>query len=152
MPINLAFLQNGTYNQIIANVEVDFELSGLETDGELPNLTMETTKTTVNKQTQPRNAEQQQFICRYSKKPENAIRDSRKNIRKEQNWQGVNETSCPHWQRNNHTTDMCWSCLSAANRPKKDKIENPNDSADESHKSGTSAQISSTSIIENTSN
>ena len=66
--VNFAYLENGTYKQILAHLEAEFELSGLGTDGELTIPTMATTTTTVSKQTQPRNAEQQQIICRYCKK------------------------------------------------------------------------------------
>ena len=68
--INLARLENGTYDQIVAYLEQELELSGLETDGELPIPAMATTTTTVNKKTQPRNAQQQQIVCRLAKNQE----------------------------------------------------------------------------------
>ena len=53
--LNLAHLENGTYDQIIAHLERDLELSGLQNDGELtiPTLTavlQMTTNKTLNKQ------------------------------------------------------------------------------------------------------
>ena len=33
--LNLAFLENGTYDQFVAHLEKELELSGLENDGEL---------------------------------------------------------------------------------------------------------------------
>ena len=50
--INVAFLENGTYDQIVAHLEKELQLSGFETDGELSLPTL-TTTTTVNKQNQP---------------------------------------------------------------------------------------------------
>ena len=34
-PLNFAYLDNGTYDQIVAHLERELELSGLENDGEL---------------------------------------------------------------------------------------------------------------------
>ena len=66
---NLSFFENGTYKHIVADLEKTFKLSGFQTAGELPVPRMATTTTTVNKETQPENAEQQQIICRFCKKP-----------------------------------------------------------------------------------
>ena len=131
--INLAYLKNGTYDQIVELLERELELSGIETDGDLPIPTMSTTRMTLIKQTQPQSAEQQQIICRYCKKPGHVIKECRKRIRKEQERQGEKQSaekpnaktypSCPHCQRTNHTADMCWSGPNAANRPKRYKIE-----------------------------
>ena len=38
--LNLALLENGTYDQIVAHLERELELSGLENDGELTIPTM----------------------------------------------------------------------------------------------------------------
>ena len=81
---NLAYLGNGTYNQINAHLEQELKLSGLEADGQLPIPTMATSTSKVNKQTQPQKAEQQQIILRYCKKPGFVIRECRKRIGKEQ--------------------------------------------------------------------
>ena len=72
--INLAYSEKGTCDQIVAHLEEELEMSGLEIDGRLPIPTMATRTTTVNKQTQPQNAEQQQTICRYCK---NVIKECR---------------------------------------------------------------------------
>ena len=47
--INLAHLENGTDDQIVANLEQKLELSGLGTDRKLPNLTKANTTATVSK-------------------------------------------------------------------------------------------------------
>ena len=71
--INLAYLENGIYEQINTHLKGELDLSGLEADEELPFPTM-TSTTTLNKQTQPQNAEQQQIFCRYS---QNQVMSSR---------------------------------------------------------------------------
>ena len=48
--LNLAYLENGTYGQIVAHLERKIELSGLEKDGEqtIPTMTA-VPQTTINK-------------------------------------------------------------------------------------------------------
>ena len=148
--INVAFSENGTYEQIVTQLEREVELSGLETDGELPIAKMTTTTTTINKQTQAQNAEKQQIICRYCKKPKHVIKECRKCIRKEQELQGEKQPSerrnaktyppCPHCRRTNHTPDVCWNGPNASNRPRRYKTQSSNHSTDDSHKPGTSTQ------------
>ena len=54
---------------------------------------MATTTTTVNKQGQPQNPEQQQIICSFCEKPRHVIKEGRKRIRKEQEPQGGKQTT-----------------------------------------------------------
>ena len=51
--INIAYLENSTNEQIVTHLERKLEMSGLETDEEVPIPTMTTTTTTLNKLTQP---------------------------------------------------------------------------------------------------
>ena len=62
--LNLAHLENGTYDQIVAHLERELELSGLENDGELTIPTM----TTVPLNDIQQNTEQTKVICYYCKK------------------------------------------------------------------------------------
>ena len=78
--LNLAHLENGTYDQIVAHLERELELSGLENDGELTIPTMTTVPLNDNQQ----NTEQTKVVCYYCKKPGHVIRDCRKRMRKEQ--------------------------------------------------------------------
>ena len=48
--LNLAYLENGTYDQLVAHLEREFELSGLENDGELTIPTMTTAPSNDNQQ------------------------------------------------------------------------------------------------------
>ena len=85
--VNLAYLENGTYDQIVAHLERKLELSGLENDGELTIPTMTAVPPNDNQQ----NTEQTKIVCHYCKKPGHVIRDCRKRMRKE------------HEQRNDHS-------------------------------------------------
>ena len=114
--LNLAYLENGTYDQIDAHLERELELSGLENDGELTIPTMTAIPPNDNQQ----NTEQYKIVCRYCKKtrkPGHVIIDCRKILKKEQEQR--NDPSipnvkpstsksfapCPHCQRKNHQPD-----------------------------------------------
>ena len=129
--LNLAYLENGTYDQIVAHLERELELSGLENDGELTLPTMTTAPPNDSQQ----NTEQTNVVCHYCKKPGYVIRDCRKRMRKEQEQrndpsiQNIKPSTsksfppCPHCQRTNHPPEKCWSGPNAANRPKRFKQE-----------------------------
>ena len=91
--INLAYLENGTYNQIVAHTEKELKLIGLKTDEELPNPTMSTTTVTLNKRTQPQTAKQEQINCRYCTKPGLVIKECQKGINIEQERKSANQTT-----------------------------------------------------------
>ena len=124
--LNLAYLENGRYDQIVAHLERELELSGLENDGELTIPTM----TAVPPNDSQQNTEQTKVVCHYSKKPGHVNRDCRKRMRKEQEQRNdpSNQTikpsksksfpPSPHCQRTNHPPEKCWSGPNAANRPK----------------------------------
>ena len=129
--LNLAYLENGTYDQIVAHLERELELSGLESDGELTIPKM----TAVPPNDSQQNTEQTKVVCHYCKKPDHVIRDCRKRMRKEQEQrndpsnQNIKSSTpksfppCPHCQRTNHPPEKCWSGPNAANRPKRFKQE-----------------------------
>ena len=77
--LNLAYLEKGTYDQIVAHLQRELELSGLEKDGELTTPTMTAIPSNDNQQ----NTEQTKFICHYCRKPGHGITDCRKRIAKE---------------------------------------------------------------------
>ena len=72
--LNLAYRENGTYDQIVAHLERELELSGLENDGELTIPTMTAVPPNDNQQ----NTEQTKVVCHYCKKASHVIRERRK--------------------------------------------------------------------------
>ena len=76
--LNLAYLENGRYDQIAAHLERELEFSGLENDGELTKPTMTAVPPNNNQQ----NTGQTKVVCHYCKKPGHVIRECRKRIRK----------------------------------------------------------------------
>ena len=129
--LNLACLENGTYDQIVAHLERELELSGLEKDGELTIPTIRAVLPNENQQ----NTEQTRVTCHYCKKPGHVIRDCRKRMRKEQGQrndppdQNIKRSTsksfppCPHCKRTNHPPEKCWRGPNAANRPRRFKQE-----------------------------
>ena len=77
--LNLAYLENGTYDRIVAHLGRELELSGLENDGELTIPTMTAVPPNDNQQ----NNEQTKVVWPYRKKPGHVIRECRKRMRKE---------------------------------------------------------------------
>ena len=158
--LNLAYLENGTYDQIVTHLEKELELSGLENDGELTIPTMTAVAPNDNQQ----NTEQTKVVCHYCKKPGYVIRDCRKRIRKEQEQRNNPSTQkmkpstsksyapCPHCQRTNHPPEQCWSGPNAAKRPKRLKQTYPEDNRNDGQDQGNLTHSGPSSILKNSLN
>ena len=158
--LNLAYQENGTYDQIVAHLERELELSGLENDGELTIPTL----TAVAPNDSQQNTEQTKVVCHYCKKPGHVIRDCRKRMRKKQEQrndpsnQNIKPStsksfpSCPHCQRTNHPPEKCWSGPNAANRPKRFKQEYNPENRNDGQEQGNLTHSGPSSILENSLN
>ena len=158
--LNLAYLENGTYDQIVTHLERELELSGLENDGELTIPTMTAVPPNDNQQ----NTEQTKLVCHYCKKPGHVIRDCRKRIRKEQEQRNNPSTQkmkpstsksyapCLHCQRTNQPPEQCWSGPNAANRPKRFKQTYPADNRNDGQDKGNMTHSGPSSILKNSLN
>ena len=158
--LNLAHLENGTYDQIVAHLETELELSGLENDGDLTIPTMTTVPLNDNQQ----NTEQTKVVCHYCKKPGHVIRECRKRMRKEQEQRNDPSTQkmkpstsksyapCPHCQRTNHPPEQCWSGPNAANRPKRFKQTYQEDNRNDGQDQGNLTHPGPSSILKNSLN
>ena len=158
--LNLAYLENGTYDQTVAHLERELELSGLENDGELTIPTLTAVPPNDNQQ----NTDQTKVVCHYCKKPGHVIRDCRKRMRKDQEQR--NDTSnqnirpssfksfppCPHCQRTNHPPEKCWSSPNAANRPKRFKQEYHPENRKDGQEQGNLTHSGPSSLLKNSLN
>ena len=155
---NLAYLENGTYDQIVADLERELELSGSKNDGELTIPTMTAVPPNDN---QPI-TEQTKIVCLYCKNPGHVIRDCRKRIRKEREQKNdpsiqkpstsISFAPCPHCQRINHPPEKCWSGPNAANRPKGFKQEYLIDNRNDGQEQGNLTHSEPSSILKNSLN
>ena len=155
--LNLAYLENDTYDQIVTHLERELELSGLENDGELTIPTMTAVPPNDNQQ----NTEQTKIVCHYCKKPSHVLRVCRKRIRKEQEQRNNPSTQkmkpstsksyapCPHCQRTNHPPEQCWSGPNATNRPKRLKQTYPEDNRNDGQDQGNLTHSGPSSILKN---
>ena len=158
--LNLAYLENGTYDQIVTHLERELEISGLENDGELTIPTMTAVPPNDNQQ----NTEQTKLVCHYCKNPGHVIRHCRKSIRKEQEQRNNPSTQkmkpstsksyapCPHCQRTNHSPEQCWSGPNATKRPKRLKQTYPEDNRNDGQDQGNLTHSGLSSILKNSLN
>ena len=154
--LNLAYLENGTYDQIVAHLERELELSGLKHDGELPVPTM----TAVPQMIISKTLSKQKIVCHYCKKPGHVIRFCRKRMRKGQEQrndpsiQNMKPSNLNHLHhaRANHPPEKSWSGLSALNRPKRFKEEYPLDNRNDEQKQGNLTHSGHSSILRNSLN
>ena len=155
--LKLAYLKNGTYDQIVAHLEKELELSDLKNDGQLTKPTMTAVPANYNQQ----NTEQTKTVCHYCKKPGHVNRTCRKRMRNEQelrNDPSIQNTEpptsksfapCPLCQGTNHPSEKCWSGPNAANRPKRFRLEYPADSRNDRQEQGKLTHTGSSSILKN---
>ena len=158
--LNLAYLENSTYDQIVAHLEREVELSGSEKDGELTIHTMTAVPTNDNQQ----NSEHAKIVCLHCTKPGHVIRDCQKRMRMEQEQRNdpsiqnakpptsISFAPCPHCQRTNHPPEKCWSCPNAVNRPKCFKQEYPTDNRINGQEQGNLTHTGPSSILKNSLN
>ena len=158
--LNLAYLENGTYDQIVAHLERELELSGLENEGKLTIPTMTAVPPNDNQQ----NTEQTKVVCHYCKKPGHVIRECRKRMRKEQEQRDDPSTQkmkpstsksyapYPHCQRTNHPPEQCWSGPNAANRPKRFKQEYPKNNRNDGPEQGNLTHSGPSPVFKNSLN
>ena len=158
--LNLAYLENGTYDEIVAHLERELELSGLENDGELTIPTLTAVPPNDNQQI----TEQTKGVCHYCKKTGHVIRECRKRIRKEQEQRDDPSTQkikpstsksyapYPHCQRTYHPPEQCWSGPSVANRPKRFKQEYPENNRNDGQEQGNLTHSGPSPILKNSLN
>ena len=111
--INTAYLENGTYEEIIQHLERELELNGLEGDN-APAITISATQNTYQK-TQGQDFDISNLECRYCKEKGHFVRDciklKRKKERDERN--GIDPNAkrtfppCEHCGLTNHPSDKC---------------------------------------------
>ena len=155
--LNLAYLENATNGRIVAHLERELELSGLQIDRKLTITTMTVVPPNDNQQ----NTEQTKIVCHYCKTPGYVTRDCRKRMKKEQEERNdpsiqntkpstsISFSPCPHCQRITHPPEKCWSGPNSANRPKRFKQDQSADNRNDGQEQGNLTHPGPLSILKN---
>ena len=155
--LNSAYLENGTNGQIVAHLERELELSGLENDGELTIRTNTAVPLNDNQQ----NTEQTKIVHHYCEKQGHLIRECGERRIKEQkqrNDRSIQNTKpstsrsfalCSHLPTNKLPTKNCWSGPNAANIPERFKQDHPADNRIDGQEQRNLIHPGSLSILKN---
>ena len=136
--INQAYLENGTYEQIVKHLEREMELNGLESDEPLVNTQMSVTKQTTstpkqqktqNQNVKPKNANKtpktvpnntlQDNQCRYCKDIGHLADDCPKLAKRLKLDEDPSAPRCNHCNTPGHEEDKCYFGANMENRPPK---------------------------------
>ena len=155
--LNLAYLENDTYDQIVAHLERELDLSGFENDAELTMPKMTARAPNDNQQ----NTEQTKIVCHYCKKPGHVIRKCRERMKRAQEQKidpstqntkpSISKSISPsfHSRRTIHPAEKCWSGPKAAHRTKQFKQVHPADKRKNGQEQGNSTHPGPSSILKN---
>ena len=128
--VNMARLENVTYEEIVTHLEREVELNGLEEGDDIPISTMSTAPTAKRPGTGLiSSAIDPNVTCIYYKKPGRVKDECRKLKRKEEqrrNGRQVTKKEYPKCQtcdKTNHLAEQCWKGAGAHLKPKNFKLE-----------------------------
>ena len=149
--VNMARLENATYEEIVTHLERELELNRLEEGDNIPVPTMSTAPTATGPGTGLLSSGiDPNITCNYCKKPGRVKDDCRKLKRKEEQRRKDGQDTkkeypkCPTCDKTNHPAERCWKGAGAHLKPKNLKLddsrtdETPNNTSDVPNKQTTS--------------
>ena len=153
--VNMARLENGTYEEIVAHLERELELNALEESDDLPMATMASASTSNNNLLSNGINTIKNAQCSYCKATGHFYKSCPK-LKKKKELEDKNGKKpqrptypeCPTCGKKNHLVERCWKGTGAHLRPKRTRPENKADdtSGDEkSSKKSTSPETTSSS-------
>ena len=123
--VNMARLENATYEEIVTHLERELELNGLEEGVDIPVPTMSTAPTATRPGTGLLSSGiDPNITCNYCKKPGHDKDDCRKLKRKEEQRRNDGQDTkkeypkCPTCDKTNHPAEQCWKALEPTSSPK----------------------------------
>ena len=156
--VNMARLENSTYEEIVTHLERELELNGLEERDDIPVPTISTAPTATRLGTGLLSSGiDPNITCNYCKKPGHVKDDCRKLKRKEEqrrnDGQDVKKEypKCPTCDKTNHRAERCWKGAGAHLKPKNFKLEDTT-AADTSTSKEDAKNTQPTSILKNPKN
>ena len=138
--VNMARLENGSYDEIVAHLERELELNALEESDDLPMATM--TTSSAKSKTPLSTGQMSDITCNYCKEKGHMIKEWEKlKKKKEKDAQQGKQTQKKTYPefgtcgKKNHPEERCWQGAGAHLKPKRTR---PEDSTD--HKPNSKAQ------------
>ena len=133
--VNMARLENGTYEEIVAHLERELELNALEESDDLPIATMASASTSNNNLLSNGINTNKDAQCSYCKASGHFYKSCPK-LKKKKELEDKNGKKpqrptypeCPTCGKKNHPVERCWKGAGAHLRPKRTR---PEDKADE---------------------
>ena len=128
--VNMARLENATYEEIVTHLERELELNGLGEGDDILVPTMSTAPTATRPGTGLLSSGiDPNITCNYCKKPGHVKDDCRKLKRKEEQRRNDGQDTkkeypkCPTCDKTNHPAERCWKGAGAHLKPKNLKLE-----------------------------
>ena len=128
--VNMARLENASYEEIVTHLERELELNGLEGGDDITVPTMSTAPTATRPGTGLLSSGiDPNVTCIYCKKPGHVKDDRRKLKRKEEQRRNDEQDNkkecpkCPTCDKTNHPAERCWKGAGAHLKPKNLKLE-----------------------------
>ena len=130
--VNMARLENGSYDEIVAHLERELELNALEESDDLPMATM--TSSSTKPKTPLSTGQMSDITCNYCKEKGHMVKDCEKlKKKKEKDAQQGKSTQkktypeCGTCGKKNHPEERCWQGAGAHLKPKRTRPEDSND-------------------------
>ena len=130
--VNMARLENGSYDEIVAHLERELELNALEESDDLPMATM--TSSTTKSKTPLSTGQMSDITCNYCREKGHMVKDCEKlKKKKEKDAQQGKSTQkktypeCGTCWKKNHPEERCWQGAGAHLKPKRTRPEDSTD-------------------------
>ena len=130
--VNMARLENGSYDEIVAHLERELELNALEESDDLPMATM--TSSFAKPKTPLTTGQMSDITCNYCKEKGHMVKDCEKLKKKKekdtQQGKSTQKKANPEsgtCGKKNHPEKRCWQGAGAHFKPKRTKPEDSND-------------------------
>ena len=156
--VNMARLENATYEEIVTHLERELELNGFEEGDDIPVPTMSTAPTATRPGTGLLSSGiDPNITCNFCKKPGHVKDDCRKLKRKEEQRRNERQDTkkeypkCPTCDKTNHPAERCWKGAGAHLKPKILKLDDTT-VTDKSTSQEEAKNKQTTSILKNPKN